>query len=463
MSLLSLEDAMAEILVIDDDQGSREAIIEVLTRENHKVAAARSGTEGIEAIRATEFDLVVTDLVMPDVDGMAVLAAAREKEMPAEVVIMTGFGSVETAVEAMKNGAYQYLNKPINIKELREVARKALEKRSLARDNVALRRSIDDRYGLERIIGKAPAMQDLFTRVRQVAPTSASVLITGPSGTGKELIAHAIHNNSPRRNKPFLAFNCGALTDSLIESELFGHERGAFTGAISDRKGYFQLADGGTLLLDEIGEMPLHTQVKLLRVLETRSFFRVGGTKKIDVDVRVLAATNRELDAMIRDSHFREDLYFRLKVVTLNVPPLSRRREDIPLLVNAFLQEFNSLHGRAIAGCSRDLMDFFVRYAWPGNVRELRNLMENMVITAEKGTLEVAMLPEDLTGGGVIGAGSLFYPDGMTMDAIELEAIRIALARSNGNKSKAAERLGMSLRTFHRKTKLLDESYSGNE
>jgi two-component system response regulator HydG len=449
---------MAEILVIDDDQASREAIVEVLTRENHKVAAARSGAEGIEAIRASEFDLVVTDLVMPDADGMAVLAAAREKETPAEVVIMTGFGSVETAVEAMKNGAYQYLNKPINIKELREVARKALEKRALARDNVALRRSIDDRFGLERIIGKAPAMQDLFTRVRQVAPTSASVLITGPSGTGKELIAHAIHNNSPRRNKPFLAFNCGALTESLIESELFGHERGAFTGAIGDRKGYFQLADGGTLLLDEIGEMPLYTQVKLLRVLETRSFFRVGGTKKIDVDVRVLAATNRELDAMLREGKFREDLYFRLKVVTLAVPPLSRRREDIPLLVNAFLQEFNALHGRAVAGCSRDLMDFFVRYEWPGNVRELRNLMENMIITAEKETLEVSMLPEDLTGGGVIGSGSLFYPDGMTIDAIELEAIRIALARSNGNKSKAAERLGMSLRTFHRKAKFLQET-----
>jgi two-component system response regulator HydG len=448
---------MSEILVIDDDTASRESIVEVLDREGHRVAAARSGGEGVERIQAADFDLIVTDLVMPEVDGLAVLAAARAKGEPAEVIILTGYGSVETAVEAMKNGAYQYLNKPINIKELREVVRKALEKQSLARRNVELRRSIDERFGFDNLIGGAPAITALVERVRQIAPTSASVLITGPSGTGKELVAHAIHNNSPRRNKPFLAFNCGALTESLIESELFGHERGAFTGAVTDRKGYFQLADGGTLLLDEIGEMPLQTQVKLLRVLETRSFFRVGGTKKIEVDVRVLAATNRNLEEMIREKGFREDLYYRLKVVTVDVPPLSDRREDVPLLAAEFLKEFQVRHGRTFAGFTPAALDALQRHDWPGNIRELRNLIENLVVTAPQGTIGLESLPpviRDAEPGYVPGA--LHFPDGMTMDQIEMEAIRIALERSGGNKKRAAERLGMNLRTFHRKVKGVD-------
>lgn len=449
---------MAEILVIDDDTASRESIVEVLDREGHRVASARSGREGLESIRDTDFDLIVTDLVMPDVDGMAVLAAARAKGEPAEVIILTGYGSVETAVEAMKNGAYQYLNKPINIKELREVARKALEKQTLSRRNMELQKSIDARFGFETLIGSSPAMTALVARVRQIAPTSASVLITGPSGTGKELVAHAIHNNSPRRNKPFLAFNCGALTESLIESELFGHERGSFTGAVSDRKGYFQLADGGTLLLDEIGEMPLQTQVKLLRVLESRSFFRVGGTKKVEVDVRVLASTNRKLEEMIREKSFREDLYYRLKVVTIDVPPLSDRRDDVPALATAFLGEFQERHGRAFSGFSPEALDALQRHDWPGNIRELRNLVENLVVTAPEGVLGVESLPpliRDAAPGFV--PGSLHFPDGMSMDQIEMAAIRIALQRSGGNKKKAAERLAMSLRTFHRKIKEMSD------
>ncbi len=445
---------MATILVIDDDQGSRDVIVEVLDGEGHRVASAASGPEGLEKIRANEYDLIVTDLVMSDVDGMQILAQARAQERPAEVIILTGYGSVETAVEAMKKGAYQYLNKPLNIKELREVARKALEKGELARDNIALRKSIDERFGLENLIGHAPAMQDLFARVRQIAPTAATVLVTGPSGTGKELVAHAIHNNSPRRHRPFLAFNCGALTENLIESELFGHEKGAFTGAISDRKGYFQLADTGTLLLDEIGEMPLHTQVKLLRVLETRSFFRVGGSKKIDVDVRVIAATNRDLETLIREGKFRDDLYYRLNVVSLRVPPLAQRREDIPLLIDAFLRELNARHGRAIKGCTKEALEIFQQYAWPGNVRELKNLLENLVITVSGETIDVSHLPSSLTGRErVEGASSVYFPDGMSMEEIEREVIRVALARTGGNKKRAAERLGMSLRTFHRKVK----------
>ena len=392
---------------------------------------------------------------MPEVDGMAILEAARGRESSTEVIILTGYGSVESAVEAMKNGAYQYLNKPVNIKELREVARKALEKQVLAKDNAALL-AINHRYGFESIIGDSPAMQAIFTKIRQIAPTSATVLITGDSGTGKELVAHAIHNNSPRRGKPFLAFNCGALSESLIESELFGHERGSFTGAVSDRKGYFQLADGGTLLLDEIGEMPLQTQVKLLRVLETRSFFRVGGSRKIDIDVRVLAATNRDLKAMIGQRVFREDLFFRLNVLSIDVPRLADHAEDIPILVRHYLDEFNRRHGRKVKTISPDAMRAVAGYNWPGNVRELRNMIENLVITTETDELQLTDLPPAISAtAGPSSAGAFTFPEGMTMDAIEKEVIRIALQRSGGNKKKAAESLGMSLRTFHRKVKVL--------
>ena len=445
---------MSDILIVDDDHASREVIQEALAREGYKGAAARSGVEARENIKAGTYDIVVTDLVMPEVDGMAILDLAKARDASTEVIILTGYGSVETAVEAMKRGAYQYLNKPVNIQELREVVRKALEKQGLARDNIALRQSVDERFGFESIIGKSGVMVDLFRKVRQVAPTTATVLITGESGTGKELIAHAIHINSPRKQKPFLAFNCGALTESLIESELFGHERGAFTGAVSDRKGYFQLADGGTLLLDEIGEMPIHTQVKLLRVLESRSFFRVGGVKKIDVDVRVLAATNRNLEEMIKQGTFREDLYYRLKVLSLHVPALRDRREDIPLLVQGAVEEFASRHGRKVTGCAAEAIEAFQRYDWPGNVRELRNLIENLVITASGETIALKDVPPNISGRGAGDAGGpVSYPDGMGMEEIEKEVIRIALARTGGNKKRAAEKLGMSLRTFHRKVK----------
>lgn len=449
---------MADILVIDDDTASREVIVEALDRDGHRVAFERSGTSGLARVRADDFDLVITDLVMPGVDGLAILSAAREKTPAPEVIILTGYGSVETAVEAMKSGAYSYLNKPINIKELREVARKALEKQALARDNESLRRTVDEKFGFEAIVGSSEPMAALFARVRQIAPTSASVLITGPSGSGKELIAQAIHRNSPRKSRPFFAFNCGALTESLIESELFGHEKGSFTGAVSDRKGYFELADGGTLLLDEIGEMPLHTQVKLLRVLETRAFFRVGGTQARHVDVRVLAATNRDLEQMIRTGQFREDLYYRLKVVTVGVPPLSERRGDIPLLAAAFLAEFSQRHGREFKPFPAEVLDRFQAYDWPGNVRELRNLVENLVVTTPGDLIDLGCLPESMRGlrASSASTGPISFPDGMTMDEIEQAVIRIALERTGGNKKRAAERLGMSLRTFHRKVKLIE-------
>jgi len=445
---------LTEILVADDDASSREVIVEVLDREGYKVAVASSGREALSKIEKSEYDVIVTDLVMPEVDGMKILETARSKELPAEVIMLTGFGSVETAVEAMKRGAYQYLNKPINIKELREVVRKALEKRSLARDNIVLRKSVEERYGFDKIVGQSQAMNEIFSKIRQIAPTSATVLLTGQSGTGKELIAHAIHLNSPRKNKPFLAFNCGALVESLIESELFGHEKGSFTGAVSERKGYFELADGGTLLLDEIGDMPIHTQVKLLRVLETHSFFRVGGTKNIDVDVRVIAATNKNLEELMTEGKFREDLFYRLNVVALNIPPLSSRREDIPLLADTFLKELNHRHSRKIKGFSKDVLDAMTAYIWPGNVRELKNLVEKLVIITEKDTIEISDLPVNIAGSlAIIGKSGFYFPEGMTMDEIEETAIRIAIERNKGNKKQAADSLGMSLRTFYRKIK----------
>ncbi|RMH54765.1 MAG: sigma-54-dependent Fis family transcriptional regulator [Candidatus Hydrogenedentota bacterium] len=447
---------MAEVLVVDDDTASRDVIVEALEREGHKVAGAKSGAEALENIKARNYDLIVTDLVMPNIDGFRILDEARSLDPAPEVVILTGYGSVESAVDAMKRGAFQYLNKPVNIAELREVCRKALERHQLARDNLQLRRTVDERFGFEQIIGNSPPMLKLFQTIRQVAPTSANVLITGPSGTGKELIAHAIHNNSPRKKKPFLAFNCGALTESLIESELFGHERGAFTGAVGDRKGYFELADGGTLLLDEIGDMPLHTQVKLLRVLETQSFFRVGGVRKIEVDVRVLAATNADLESLIAENRFRQDLYFRLKVLTLDVPPLSARSSDIPLLLNHFLEQFGERHGKPGLTIESEAVRALVNYSWPGNVRELKNLVENLVITATSSRITLQDLPPTISGrDAVSSSGRFYFEDGMTMEEIEREAIRIALERTGGNKKRAAERLGMSLRTFHRKVKNL--------
>ncbi len=443
---------MSVVLVVDDDPSSREAVVEGLEREGYKVASASSGVEGLRLLAERDPALVLTDLVMPETDGLAILRAAREKETPPEVIVMTGYASVESAVEAMRLGAYDYLSKPVRLAEVREKAKRALERRGLTVENARLHRVLDERLGFERILGTSPALAEVFERIRQVAPTSATVLIMGESGTGKELVARAIHAASPRRAKPFLAVNCGALTESLLESELFGHDKGAFTGAVRERKGYFELSDGGTLLLDEIADTPLPLQVKLLRVLETREFFRVGGAAPVRVDVRILAATHQDLEKKVRDGLFREDLYYRLQVVAVRLPSLRERREDIPMLAEAFVREFAQVHGRPVRELAPEALGALVRYAWPGNVRELRNVIESLVITAPGPAVRAEDLPDRIRA--LPGApGGIQVPTGTTMDDLEREAIRVTLERTSWNRVEAAKILGIGERTIQRKIK----------
>ncbi|MBI5207007.1 MAG: sigma-54-dependent Fis family transcriptional regulator [Candidatus Firestonebacteria bacterium] len=449
---------MKKILVIDDHRDSREAIKETLSKESYEVIEASSGAEGAEIIKSGEmFHLIITDLVMPGtprIEGMEILKTAKKELPPCEVIMLTGHGTIENAVEAMKAGAYDYLNKPIDIKRLREVVKKALEKQEILAENQNLHERIAEQYGYSEIIGTSEKMKEIFSKIAKVSPTKATVLIYGESGTGKELVANAIYYNSPRVGKPFIKCNCAALSESLLESELFGHEKGSFTGAISKKIGQFELADTGTLLLDEIGEMSLTVQAKILRIIEQREFMRVGGTKNINVDVRLLFATNKNLEEEVKKGNFREDLYFRINVLTIRILPLRERKEDIIHLTKSFIDRFNQENKRNITGIDQDALSLFMNYDWPGNVRELKNTIESIVITKNgDGNITKNDLPELLQ---TIKPANKDYLDqvvGMKMDDIEKELIRRTLNNVNGNKTKASEILGISLRTFYRKLK----------
>jgi len=364
------------VLVIDDDKGHAETLAEVVEREGHECSVAFTGAEGAEAIDNEDFDLILTDLVMHDVSGLEILRKAKSKSSETEVLVLTGYASEDTAIEALNEGAYDYIAKPFNLPILRVKLRNALTRQDLVRSNKDLRRQLDKRFGFEGIVGSTESMQKVFDTLQQVSASSATVLILGESGTGKELVARAIHANSPRRNEHFVPLNCAALSESILESELFGHEKGAFTGALQTRKGRFEYAHDGTLFLDEIGDMPMEVQIKLLRVIEYGEVFRVGANEPIRVDVRLLAATNKDMTAIVKDGTFREDLYFRLKVVTVEIPPLRERLDDLPILANHFLQELSSLHGRTVRALSAEAMKALCEYSWPGNVRELRNCIE---------------------------------------------------------------------------------------
>ncbi len=440
----------ASILVIDDDQNHALTVADALAAEGYRTEVAPSGEEGLRRLDEQEFDVVVTDLYMRDVSGLDVLDAARKKDPPVEVVVITGHASIETAVEAMNRGALTYLAKPLNLNELRAVVRKALERAMLERHAIELERRLDARYGFEAIIGTSPKMQRVFEIMRQAAPTNATVLILGESGTGKELVAKTIHQNSPRRNHPFVALNCAALSEGILESELFGHEKGAFTGAIQQRKGRFEYAHKGTLLLDEVGDMPLATQIKLLRVLEEREIMRVGSNVPIKVDVRLIAATNQDLEEAVRQGRFRQDLYFRLKVVTIQLPPLRERQGDIPLLIERFVEEFSQEHGKRVMGISLEARRILNAYAWPGNVRELRNAIEHMVVISKGPVLEAEDIPDYIRGAkpeprGVEGLA------GLSLEDVERELIRHTLAFTQGNREAAAKMLGIGERTLYRK------------
>jgi DNA-binding NtrC family response regulator len=442
------------VLVVDDERGTREGLERAL-QDRYEVVLAEDGAKAIDLLAARPVDVLITDLRMPGVDGVAVLKRATALTPPPVSIMMTAYGSIENAVEAMKAGAYHYLTKPnVNLDELELVIQRGLAARQLESENTNLRAQLDRKFGLGNIIGESPAMQQVFDIVHQVAPTRATVLITGETGTGKELIAHAIHNLSPRKKAPFIAVHAAALPSTLLEGELFGHEKGAFTGAVERRNGRFELADGGTLFLDEVGELEPAMQVKLLRVLEERTFERLGGVKTLQVDVRMVAATNRDLRKMIGEGKFRDDLFYRLSVVTIALPPLRERREDIPLLANAFLKEYSQENNKTVTGLTPEAVNTLLAYDWPGNVRELRNTIEQMVVLARTPQLTLRDVPAAVRGAADLTKVAIVRPGvTMTVEEAERQLIVQALKETNSNRTLAAQKIGMSRRTLHRKLK----------
>ena len=441
------------VLVIDDEEGHAEAVAEGLERRGYKVITATSGNEGLEKVERGGIDIVVTDLVMNDVDGMEILDTARRHLDHVEVIVVTGHATVETAVEAMRKGAYTYLRKPVDMRELRTVVANALERLNLRRSNLEMRQRLSEKFGFDGIIGSNPQMLKMIDTLRRIAPTNATVLIYGESGTGKDIIAKAIHTNSPRRDAAFVALNCAALSESILESELFGHEKGAFTGADSLRKGRFEYADKGSLFLDELGDMPMSTQVKLLRVIEEREIYRVGSNVPIKVDVRLIAATNADLEKLVDEKKFRQDLFFRLNVVTVHIPTLRDRRGDIPLLTDAFIREFSSRHGRRITAITPEVQRILSRHPWEGNVRELKNCIESMVVVTSDSILGVDDLPAIMmptVEAAPLQTGKL---SGLTLEEAERLLITNALDETGGNRAEAARALDIGERTLYRKIK----------
>lgn len=438
-----------KILIVDDEKNTREGLKWALESQSHEVILATDGEQALVLLGDHPVDLVVSDLRMPKMDGMELLQHVREEFPDTEFVMLTGHGTVETAVEAMKSGAFDYLMKPVNLEELGLLVKRVFEQRDLKKENERLRAEVNHRYGFENIIGNSPSMHRIFQIIRQVAPTRASVLIQGETGTGKELVARAIHYNSPRKSKAFVAVNCGALSQSLLESELFGHEKGSFTGAIRQRAGRFEAADKGTIFLDEIGETTPEFQVKLLRVLQEQEFERVGGGKAVKIDVRVIAATNRDLRKEVDEGRFREDLFYRLNVIRIDVPPLRERPDDIPLLVHHYLAEFNKEHGRNLT-ISPKAVAILQNHTWPGNVRQLRTMMESVCILTPSKEITPAHLPEELRHDPAEGS-PLRLTVGMTVHDAERELIRATLAEFEGNKAKAARVLGLGRKTLYRK------------
>lgn len=442
---------LISILVVDDEKHSREGLRKALESQ-YDVYIAEDAASAYQLLESQGFDILITDLRLPGDDGMKIIQRALSLPNPPICLMMTAYGSVETAVEAMKQGAYDYLTKPIDLDRLDLLIKRALRSRSVEAENKTLKRRLGERVGFENIVGESASMKQVFETIEQVAPTRATVLIEGESGTGKELVAQAIHNLSPRKNAPFIAVHCAALTPSLLESELFGHEKGAFTGAVDRRTGRFEAADGGTLFLDEIGEIDASVQVKILRVLGERSFERVGGSKTIQVDVRVIAATNRNLGKQVEQGKFREDLYYRLKVVEIKLPPLRDRREDIPLMVREFLKEFSLENKKQVEDVAGDAQAVLMAYDWPGNVRELRSAIEHAVIWSKDGRVTLQNLPPAVREAAV-SRGAQALPTGMNLEQTEKALMFRSLESCGGNVSQAAANLGISRRTLHRKIK----------
>ena len=437
------------ILIIDDEKNIREGLGAAFEMEGYEVRLAANGKEGLDCIAKGDIDLVITDLRMDGISGEEVLRRVTTETPGIPVIVLTGHGSIDAAVDAMRNGAYDFLTKPLNLDRLSMLVKRALERRELSLQHTQLKAEVSSAHTLDNMIGKSGEMQKVFTLIKKVAPTKASVLITGESGVGKELVADAIHNLSPRSAHEMIKVHCAALSETLLESELFGHEKGAYTGAEKMQKGRFELAHESTIFLDEIGEVNASVQVKLLRVLQDHKIIRVGGEKTIDIDVRVIAATNRDMEKEVKEGRFREDLYYRLNVVHIAVPPLRERRDDIPLLLNAFLKEYAKENAKNVTGIDNRARALLYKYDWPGNIRELRNCIESAVVMC--GGNEIT--PEDLppTVSASIAAPSITIPVGTTLDDAEKAIICENLAANKGNKSKTADILGIGRKTLHRK------------
>jgi two-component system response regulator HydG len=454
----------ATVLVVDDDRANLDSVARIFQREGLETLTAGNGTEALELLRRPEVSVMVTDLMMPGMDGQELLKASRAIRPDVEVVLMTAYGTVETAVAAMKDGAYDFITKPLKRHALVKAVDKALERHELAAENRALKAKLADlgAPGGRALVGQSPAFRAMMDTIRQAAPSTATVLLLGESGTGKELAARALHEASSRARGPFVAVNCGALPESILEAELFGVERGAFTGAVARREGRFERAHGGTLFLDEVGEMPLTAQVKLLRVLQEGELERLGGTQTVRVDVRIVAATNKDLQREVAEGRFREDLYYRLNVVEIRVPALASRREDISLLADAFLRRFAAKNAKSLRGFSPEALQVLENYAWPGNVRELEHAVERAVVLARNDVLEVTDLPESVRKGPPGSASQLVIPIGTPMEEIERRVIHETLRHTKGDKTLAARLLGIAARTIYR-TLEREASESGPE
>jgi len=464
--------ARARILVVDDEQSIREFLQIMLKRERMDVDLAENGRVAWDKLQTEQYDLIISDIQMPEMSGIELLTKVKERDPGASVLMITAFGSTETAVEAMKLGAFDYLSKPFKIDDVKIRIEKALENKTLVHDNIRLRKEVGEKYQFSSIIGQAPSMLRIFELIRRVGPTPSNILVTGESGSGKELIAKALHYNSPLAPGPFISVNCGAIPENLIESEMFGHVKGSFTGAISDKKGYFESADGGTLFLDEIGELPMQLQSSLLRAIADGTFYAVGGSEPIKTNVRIVAATNRDLEVEISKGNFREDLYFRLNVIHIKAPSLRERKDDIPLLVGHFVEKFSKKFGKDVQSVTQDTMDLLGAYNWPGNVRELENVIERMMALESGQSLMPEGLPDFIREPLKPKLDSLantltWNVSGVKLDDIlsnvEREYLLKALHQTGGVKRDAARLLSISMRSMRYRLEKFNLDQGGDD
>ena len=441
-----------KLLLVDDDKNALDGLVKILTHDGYPVSGVLSGYEALNLLSKKSFDIIVTDMKLPGMGGLSLIHEIRKKEESVAIVVITAYSSVKTAVEAIKCGADDYLTKPINIEELKLVLEKIWERQQLIAQNRMLKEKLKDKYKSSGLVGSTPQMKQIFHMIADVAPSTASILILGETGTGKELVANAVHCQSDRACMPFVALHCAALSEGVLESELFGHEKGAFTGAVQARKGRFEMADGGTLFLDEVGEMSLKVQVKLLRVLEKGEFERVGGEKTLKVDVRLITATNRNLEKEVSEGRFREDLFYRLNVITIHLPPLRERKDDIPILSNFFVIKYTKKYKKEIKGFAPEAMEALCAYHWPGNVRELENVVERAIVLCKKNTISVEHLPRNVVP-DKDDMSVIKIPVGISLKEAEKEIIQKTLQMTHGSKKEAAKILGISNRKIEYKVK----------